>query len=163
MSECVHDLGSRVYFEPTASYLKIIQEHVLEEIRRIRNVGRQWMTENSNEITAEQQVEWWSSMSQMPKKDFRFFIFVIDGGPILGYGMLSRRQNNILHISLAVAPEEQGKGHGTYIYDTVASKADEPVNAVILKNNIASIKAAEKAGFRFVEEGDKTVLYVRSK
>lgn len=147
----------------------------IEIVRRIRNEGRQWMTENSEEISPEEQRTWWEKSSQLSDSDFRLCLFtgyVTFSGMLsqkthkasnfVGYGMLTRRED-VLHISLAVDQRYRNQGYGAKIYDNMCSSIDEPVNAVILKNNIASIRAAVKAGFRFVEDGDKTVLYVRAK
>jgi len=138
----------------------------LQEIRRIRNLGRQWMTDNTQEISEEEQRAWWKRMQLVKSEDFLLYAYrTAIWGPIVGYGMVMRREG-LLHISLAVSPEYRGRGYGSAIYSDMfncASIDDESVYAVILKSNTASIKAAEKAGFRFVEDGDKTVLYVRSR
>lgn len=148
---------------------------VLETVRRIRNEGRQWMTENSEEISPEEQLVWWKKSNQLSRNDFQLHVFInqvtfsgmlsqkaYKSSNVIGYGMLTRREG-ALHISLAVDQRYRNQGYGAKIYDNMCSSIDEPVNAVILKNNIASIRAAVKAGFRFVEDGDKTVLYVRTK
>ncbi len=148
--------------------LKIVGKPVetdmeLEIVRLIRNSGRQWMTENTNAISSTEQKKWWANRSD----DLKMFVYWLKSSDQqkmhVGYGLLSRRDDSKLYVSLAVMEPMRGKGIGVQIYSDLVERVNEPVYAVILKNNIASIKAAEKAAFKFQEDGDKTLLYVRSK
>lgn len=132
----------------------LASESVLEEVRLIRNAGRTNMTDNTEEISTEAQASWWEKMRKLPAADFRLFSFFLPTVPnIVGYSVLSRR-NESLYISLAVHPSWRGRGFGSHIYRKTVAETSEPVYAVILKTNIASITAAKNAGFTPVEGGD---------
>ncbi len=124
------------------------------------------MTEDKSEITAEQQREWWERSSKLPRNDFDLAVYWPLSGrldtEVVGYGMLTRR-DGLLYVSLAVDPEYRGRGYGSDIYSATFNGVNESVYAAIYENNIASIKAAEKAGFKFLEKRDNMVVYVRSK
>lgn len=138
----------------------------VQEVRRIRNLGREWMTDNAQEIDEVEQRSWWKRMQFLSGEDFLLYVYrTAVAGPIVGYGMSTRREEQ-LYISLAVDPAYHGRGYGTAIYADMfscAGKDEESMFAVILKNNIASIRAAEKAGFKFHTDDGKTVTYVRAK
>lgn len=129
----------------------------LEFIRETRNAGRHQMTRDTSVIYPYDSEVWWASgplayiaedvtpvhsASAAPNLPFR-----------VGYAVL-REVDNELFISLAVAPQHQGKGYGTAIY-----RHFHPlVKAEIWDWNTASRRAAEKAGLRVVSEGDGKVV-----
>jgi len=110
-----------------------------EAIRLIRNDGRQWM-EDTDEITPEQQEAFRNTHP-------RVLVYKV-GGVIVGYGMVTRRPDGCLYVSLAVRSDYQGRGVGTHIYwDQRKRWTAEPVYARIRANNVASIRAATTAGY----------------
>ena len=113
----------------------------LERVRFIRNVCREWMTHYTCYIGPGEQYAWWQ------REDPELWLF-----DYLGYALISRR-NLRRWISLGVLPEARGKGLGTRIYSSF-----DDVWAEIRSDNIASRRAAEKAGYAFVEEMDGVVV-----
>jgi UDP-2,4-diacetamido-2,4,6-trideoxy-beta-L-altropyranose hydrolase len=110
---------------------------------------------SSEPIAWETHVEWFYR-----KLDDRFCVFLIaeavDGTPV-GQVRYDRDKNKWI-ISVSVAPEFRGLGYGTAI---IALSLDEfqyrhfAVHAYIKPDNLASIRAFEKAGF--VDQGMATV------
>ncbi len=130
----------------------------IEVVRVIRNAGRQWMTEDTSEVSTEQQRNWWQVARWAA--DTKLVVYREKRNPrIIGYGLISRRNGGLV-VSLAVAPEHQGVGYGTEIYRDLASRASEPVMAKIRADNKASIRAVEKAGYKFFGRDEKVVYYV---
>lgn len=113
-----------------------------EAIRRIRNDGRAWFRDG-DAITEEEQRAWLESVLARSGRDF---ICYVVGDPIVGYGMLQRRDGR-LWISLAVDLSRRGQGIGSEIYKGLARFADEEVFAAIRVENIPSRRAAERAGY----------------
>jgi GNAT superfamily N-acetyltransferase len=110
-----------------------------EAIRFIRNAGRQWM-EDTDEITPEQQ-----EIFRLTQP--RVLVYRVRG-VIVGYGMVTRRPDGCLYVSLAVHPDYQGKGVGTHIYfDQRKRWTVDPVYARCRATNGASIRAATTAGY----------------
>lgn len=138
----------------------------LDAMRVIRNFGRDQMTEDTNEISAAQQEVWCSSVRNLPPQDFRLVLGYEElplsatslTSQVVAYGMLTRRPHG-LAVSLAVAPGYQGQGYGTSIYWRLANETHEPVFATILKTNLASIRAAEKAKYVRSSESERVVVY----
>lgn len=126
--------------------------HTLDDaelVRVIRNGGREWFADVA-EITAENQAEWWRVVSALPTRDFICILASSNGDRLkMGYGMLQRRAGN-LWVSLAVDVSHRGDGLGTKIYGLLPTLTTEPVYAGILVKNIASRRAADKAGYRTV-------------
>ena len=105
----------------------------LEFIRETRNAGRYNMTRDTSLIRPHDSEVWWASKPNVWIAE--------DDGTRVGYAVL-RQVDGDMFISLAVAPEQQGKGYGTLIY-----RHFHPlVKAEIWTWNHASRRAAEKAG-----------------
>ena len=113
----------------------------LERVRFIRNVCREWMTHHTQYIGPAEQSAWWH------REDPELWLF-----DYLGYAHISRR-NLRRWISLGVLPEARGKGLGTRIYSSF-----DDVWAEIRSDNVASRRAAEKAGYKLMSEGDGLVV-----
>jgi len=114
-----------------------------EVVRLLRNAGREWF-HSSDLITPEQQHAWWMTMSALPAWDFWC---ILVGLPIVGYGMLTRRDGR-LWVSLCVDPKVRGHGYGTEIYRLIRRSASvAPVYAAIRSDNLPSLRAARTAGY----------------
>jgi len=136
----------------------------IETIRRIRNAGRMNMTGDVSEISPERQQRWWASVSELPPKDFVAVVYWSGddaGSMCVGYGILSRRGDGRLYVSLAVDPTMRRTGAGRFIYEDLAMRANEPIYAEILKTNEPSIRAAIGAGFTQSGDSETTVFYRR--
>lgn len=117
----------------------------LDFIRETRNAGRHNMTRDTSVIYPHDSDVWWAGTPNA-------YIAEVDGESV-GYAVL-REVGSDLYISLAVAPEHQGRGYGTEIY-----RHFHPlVKAEIWSWNHASRRAAEKAGLRVLSEGDDKVV-----
>ena len=113
----------------------------LELVRRIRNICRKWMTHHTKYIGYAEQYAWWQ------REDPELWLF-----DDVAYALISRR-NLRRWISLGVLPEARGKGLGTRIYSSF-----DDVWAEIRSDNIASRRAADKAGYTLIEEMDGVVV-----
>lgn len=113
----------------------------LERVREIRNDCRQWMTRDRRYIDAEQQRKWWEAV---PRD-----LWLFDGA---AYALITERDRR-RWISLGVAREHRGKGLGTAIYAHFPG-----VWAEIRRDNAASLRAAEKAGYVVEREQGRVVV-----
>lgn len=117
-----------------------------EIVREIRNEGRQWM--GSQELLSQaDQLRWFERISQLSPRDF--YCCLADEPPS-GYGMVERRSDGLLWITLAVRETTRGCGTGTRIYAEMAHRASERIYAGVRSNNVPSVRAAEKAGYQHV-------------
>lgn len=117
-----------------------------EVVREIRNEGRQWMGSQALLSRSDQQ-RWFDRVSCLPARDF---CCCLVGDPPSGYGMIERRSDGRLWITLAVRETARGRGLGTQIYADMVHCAREPIFAGIRRDNAASLRSAEKAGYRLV-------------
>lgn len=123
-----------------------------ECVRQLRNAGREWMTNDTHEITPEEQQNWWSHINPT-----QVHLWLYDNENTVGFGML-RWEDNRWWLTLAVHPLWRGKGFGTSIYQHLRQQTPE-VWCRILENNIASLKAAQHAGFQIITTGPIYTLY----
>lgn len=129
------------------------KESDLEFVRLTRNAGRKHFTRDNREVSPEDQELWWKTGA------FDLDIFETEDGEPVGYALLTVREFRGApreFISLAVAPEHQGKGWGTEIYRHYRHQLAE-----IRADNHASRRAAEKAGYQqiAVTLDGKVVMY----
>ena len=129
----------------------------LDFIRETRNAGRFNMTRDTSLIRPYDSEVWWASKPNVWIAEVPAFSLSSAGGAYqqrVGYAVL-RQTDDGMFISLAVAPEHQGKGYGTLIY-----RHFHPlVKAEIYAWNVASRRAAEKAGLQLLSEHDGKVVY----
>lgn len=136
----------------------VTTEQDVETLRQIRNAGREWMTRDTSEISPEQQRDWWAARDP---ETCLVYLFSHDGADV-GYGLL-RLDGGSWWVSLAVAPEHRGKGHGTAIYRWLVPVVSAPIWAEILTANGPSLRAASRAGFAPVDVQESVVTMVYRK
>jgi len=99
------------------------------------------MTHHRQAISKEQQANWWA---EQPRRAWLL-------GKI-GFVLITRRQGRNW-ISLGISPKARRQGWGTLLYRTF-----RPCYAEIKADNLASIRSAEKAGYRIVSEDENLVV-----
>jgi len=87
-----------------------------------------------------------------------------DKGKKVGQVRFDREGENIARVSVTVNPDFYGKGHGTTIIREGSKKYFAEVHVDIIRaeikpENIASVKAFEKAGYKKSEEKDGLLEY----
>jgi len=112
-------------------------------IATIRNSGREFMTHNTNHITAEEQDQWWFSPN---RQNAHIWIVETDYMPI-GFCMIRTMYDSGRNYgTLAILPEYRGQGIGTLLYQFMIAACNE-LWIDVRNDNIASMNAALKAGF----------------
>lgn len=114
---------------------RVRSEEDVESLRRLRNECREFMTGSTKAITKAQQAKWWAA-------EARLAYLLVDGDEPLGFVYL-RREDGVPWITLGLTKKARGKGLGSLLYWTFSGNA-----ARIRRDNFASLRAAEKAGYR---------------
>lgn len=143
------------------------------DVMDIRNSGREYMTNDTSLITPEQQYDWW-----MTKDANRYRIWLVTSPNldliydnivnalkftktgeeiIIGFCMIRYMDNGLFWGTLAVYPDWQGVGYGTMIYEFLIQQAEQ-IWLEIRADNIASLRAAQKAGFKIYAYTKKAVI-----
>ena len=137
----------------------VARDEDMYDIMEIRNSGRQFMTHHTEEITPEQQYDWWMAKDT---NHYRIWLVVNELNYIVGFVMLRVMDNGHVWGTLAVYPEYQGRGYGTVMYGFMQLQDDE-IWIEIRNDNLASLRAAEKAGFSYYYRNDEitTMVYRR--
>jgi RimJ/RimL family protein N-acetyltransferase len=113
------------------------------------------MTEHTDEISMEQQLHWWQRLSNQQlrtrQRNWAIWLAYNDHESPMGYAMLRQgtatgKRDLRWYVSLGLIEKERGKGYGTMIYHALANTG-RTVHALIREDNLASIKAAAKAGY----------------
>tara|TARA_R110002012_G_scaffold47303_1_gene124039 strand:- start:309 stop:671 length:363 start_codon:yes stop_codon:yes gene_type:complete len=108
-----------------------LKEEYYEFVRLLRNSQPGFLTPNVN-ITPEQQIKY------MGKNHTHYYICVSENKPL---GFIGVMENDI---RLCTHPDAQGKGVGTFMLEEIV-KLYPSATGRILKNNLPSLKAFEKA------------------
>ncbi len=119
---------------------------------------------NSEKISLDEHKNWLFDKINDPDT---LFLIGEENNESIGQLRFERFDNHAI-IGITVAPSQRGKGYGAKILKEGLKEYSKlwkvPVHAFIKKDNIASIKAFEKAGFVFKEElnyrGHPSKLYV---
>jgi RimJ/RimL family protein N-acetyltransferase len=114
-------------------------------LRILRNECREFMTHRREEISEAEQLVWWQSVGGNPK--WRIWLVYVPGwDDAVGFVML-RKVLIRWFVTLGLRPWLRGQGIGTELYRAMRSVCEGDVQAVIRTDNVASIRAAEKAGY----------------
>ena len=127
-------------------------EDQVEVLRRLRNSGRSGLFDRRR-ISAEEQAQWWSEL----RPEYRGRIWLVrrvsDELPCAYCSLLPRvlagveDEESRTWITLVVAPRYRGHGIGTAIYAIAPSLVKEIVWAAMWRTNVASYRAACRAGY----------------
>jgi ribosomal protein S18 acetylase RimI-like enzyme len=115
-------------------------------LRVIRNECCEFMTNQTRAISVAQQLVWWQSVAG--SSNWRvWLVYVPDWAEAVGFGMLRASTDGWL-VTLGFRPWMRGRGLGTLLYRALAEQAGgESVWAIIRSDNLASQRAAVKAGY----------------
>lgn len=123
---------------------------LLFDLMKIRNNVRSFMTGSQDEITEEQQIEWFSNLDHSLTK---IWLYGDKPNEWLGYGQLKIEPGHITYgvSTHAVVETSRGKGYGKKILLYIIEQAREygcnAMRAEIFKNNHASLGLVYKLGY----------------
>lgn len=116
------------------------------QLRQLRNECREFMTQNTEEISEGAQLMWWQNVAG--NQDWRVWLVYVPGWEeAVGFALL-RRSGARWYATLGLRQWLRGQGYGTLIYQMLRAESPEDVWAAIKQENTASVRAAEKAGYK---------------
>lgn len=140
----------------TLVFKRVTTPNEAEMLRIIRNKCRTFMTRNTDEITAEQQQEWFKTAY---KKYELYIAYAIEHGACIvdaGYGLIHLNDGEYL-LSGGLVPEYRDKGIGSTLFKFLVDNCNkqQPIRLEVLKNNVRAFKTYEKLNFVVTGENDK--------
>jgi RimJ/RimL family protein N-acetyltransferase len=132
--------------------LRLTRVHTLDEImylRQLRNECREYMTQDTQEITETGQILWWQGVDGDPYWQV-WLVYEPSLPDPIGFAML-RKFEGFWFATLGLRAWLRGHGYGTEVYRALREMCDEDVYAVIRADNLPSQRAAIKAGYETVE------------
>lgn len=120
----------------------------LEEVRKIRNSCRFFMTRDQAHITREQQRQW------TPPTNWRVFLLALDDESI-GYGLI-RHQEDGDWLSGGLYPGFRGKGMGRELFTGLIARCGRPMLEV-LEMNLPALSLYLSLGFEVMERKDGVI------
>lgn len=128
-----------------------------EALRLIRNTCAAYMTGHPHPIDADAQRAWWDTDQ---RHTMRIWLYDAPCGPV-GFGLI-RPVGGLWWATLGLLPEWRGMGHGTAIYRHLRERCPADLHIDVLLTNVASARAAERAGFRLEDwNGSVATLVAR--
>lgn len=131
----------------------------VEYLRCIRNECAEFMTRNKNQITKEQQAEWFKNVdneyTQLYLVRQHWHGSIIDPVPI-GYGILRMECGSIL-LTGGLVKAYRGMGIGYRLFSMLLEKAKKiglPIELQVLDTNESAKNLYSKLGFRIIHECD---------
>jgi ribosomal protein S18 acetylase RimI-like enzyme len=134
-----------------------------ETVRTHRNACREFMTRNTDYISADQQTKWFNSLD---KNNHHLFLLnkMYHGAVVvdIGYGYIRVEKYEVL-LTGGITETERGKGHGFFLFERLVRNSFElrlpkynlPIRLEVLKNNSAGIATYKKVGFKVINEDEK--------
>lgn len=127
-----------------------------EMLRVIRNQCRTFMTRNVDEITPEQQQEWFKTAY---KKYELYIAYAVEHGACIvdaGYGLIHLNEGEYL-LSGGLVPEYRDKGLGSTLFKFLVDNCNKqlPIRLEVLRTNVRALKTYEKLNFVTTGENDK--------
>ena len=138
------DRDSPPFASPVLTPREAVTAWDAERLRQIRNSCRDYMTGHPAEITPAEQAAWWASEE---RRAWRIWLFEDAWGTPVGFGLI-RPVGGRWWATLGLLPEWRGRGHGTAIYRHLIAQCPGDLHIDVLLTNVASARAAERAGFR---------------
>ena len=136
-----------------------------QEMRACRNQVRSFMTHNTEEITPEQQVEWYENEYLPANKAGDIFGYVVreDGEP-LGYGIISKRDGRYW-VSGGLIAAARGKGIGHFLFEEMTMRIHEDLRSEeawldVLNSNEHARSLYEKLGYVAVSSTTELTVMV---
>lgn len=131
-----------------------------EELRKIRNECKDFMTRSTEYISEEQQASWFEKLDKENNKVY--ILYASEMGVIrysIGFGYI-RYEDDAALITLGLQQSSRGKGLGKTLFKMLLNIAKEkliPVRLEVLKTNIKAFSIYNEAGFRVVEDDGKII------
>lgn len=130
----------------------------VEIVRTHRNACREFMTRNTDYISAKEQQKWFVDLD----KDYHRLLLLnkIHHGAVvedIGYGYI-RIENGEVLLTGGITSSERGKGHGQFLFERLvlySLKYGLPIRLEVLKTNAAGIATYNKVGFTIISEDEK--------
>ena len=131
---------------------EVNSESKAEELRKVRNECRLYMTNNTDLITPEQQKEWFNSLDRTTFIPL-LYIEIACGVCVdpVGYGIL-RSFDGVTLLTGGLLETERNKGLGAKLFmdliDTARERFDQPIGLEVLKTNHRAYRLYTKLGFK---------------
>jgi len=130
-----------------------------QAMRAIRNACREYMTNNTSEISSFEQFKWWLQVRW--NKDWKLYLLWHNGDPV-GYGIL-RKKDCKWWVTGGLVEHSRGIGLGRDLFTLLTKTAMEsPSASVYLEVRLTNTKALNlyrSIGFRFIgTKNEETVI-----
>ena len=130
----------------------------VETVRTHRNACREFMTRNTDYISAQQQSKWFTDLDR--RYHNLLLLNKIHHGAIvedIGYGYI-RVENDEVLLTGGVTGNERGKGYGVFLFERLvllSLRYGLPIRLEVLKTNAPGIATYKKVGFKVISEDER--------
>jgi ribosomal protein S18 acetylase RimI-like enzyme len=130
-------------------------------IAKVRNTGREFMTNDQREITEPEQQKWFEQV-YLPahRNDDMFGICGYKDGVAVAYGLIKRDATGCW-VTGVIRPEYQGKGYGREVFEFLCSWAllrAPSVYLEVLASNTRAIELYRKLGFQAISSTPRIMI-----
>ena len=130
----------------------------VETVRHHRNACKDFMTRNTEYISADQQTKWFNSLDK--NTNHLLSLNKIHHGAVvedIGYGYIRIEDGEVL-LTGGITSNERGKGYGVFLFERLvlnSLKYGLPIRLEVLKTNAAGIATYKKVGFTIIDEDER--------
>lgn len=128
----------------------------LEILRKIRNDCKNFMTNHTEYIDEDQQIQWFKSLDYETVRPYLFF----NNEDYIGYGII-KISDNLGIVTGGLITEYRNRGIGKFLFADLTQEVIrlglEPTLDV-LKSNLRAIKLYSNLGYNIIDENDKIYM-----
>lgn len=140
--------------------ISVNSENDVENLRKIRNECRNFMTRNTSEISYEQQQNWFKNLDNTTNKLFLMHeVYCGVAATIIGYGYIRVEDETVL-LTGGLVESCRGKGYGQILFNSLllnSKKFNLPIKLEVLKSNMVAFSVYNKIGFRVTADDGKVI------
>jgi len=144
--------------DQTVVLKKVSGKDDVEDLRKIRNECREFMTRKTTEISKIEQDKWYSSIDESTNV---YLLWLVEFGSIvhpIGYGLI-RKENGCSLISGGLLESYRGNGYGKTLFKYIMDNVDKDsgVRLEVLKTNTKAFSIYNNLGFRVIEDDGRVI------
>lgn len=141
----------------------LLRKAVIADMGNVYNLSNERevrkQSTNSSSISWDEHCTWFTN--KIKDSNTLFYVIENDQQQFIGQFRLEKKNDGRYYYSLSLSPIARGKGIATCLLNICTQFTNTPIYGYIKHDNAASIKTAEKAGFKQLSEDGVLIQFIK--